>query len=288
METDDSQSSSDQDETFDATAAFEGRLDLPSDLHGNLSTRLPPSPPRPWGFWATWMWAILLGVGMIVAESIATIAYIVVQGTLAQGTGVEFDSQAITAGIRTNGLLRMLCGFANGTMTMILLPPIIWRRRMTIADYLGIDRPGRQQLVVAAILAMAIALVSNVARVASGDTLVPDTTLQIHASVGFVPLLWLMALVVAPVVDEIVFRGFLLAPQGSRIAQVAGLTLSSCIWADMQGNEDWIGFVTNVGAGLVLGTVRLRTGSTTLAIWMHFMLSVISLTRVYVWTFFFA
>jgi hypothetical protein len=76
--------------------------------------------------------------------------------------------------------------------------------------------------------------------------------------------------VVAPVFEELFFRGFLLAGFASSFLRPAGAVLvTSASWALIHLQYDLYGMVTIFVLGLLLGAARLASGSVLLTIGLH-------------------
>lgn len=73
--------------------------------------------------------------------------------------------------------------------------------------------------------------------------------------------------VIAPVTEEMLFRGVLLPGLVVRHGRLTGLVLSALLFGAI--HFDWPGFASASVAGLVLGAVRLRTGSTWPCVVLH-------------------
>jgi membrane protease YdiL (CAAX protease family) len=87
---------------------------------------------------------------------------------------------------------------------------------------------------------------------------------------GTLPMLWLIAVIVAPVTEELLFRGFLhrgWAP--SRLGIFGTIILTSALWAAMHQQYDLPGILCVFSIGLLLGWIRQRSESTTLTILLH-------------------
>lgn len=84
------------------------------------------------------------------------------------------------------------------------------------------------------------------------------------------PLVFVLTLVfLAPVFEELLFRGFLLPALIPRFGKAVALLLSSGIFAIIHVQYGWIGIGLVFCIGLVFGMVRLRTGSTIPSIALH-------------------
>ncbi len=87
------------------------------------------------------------------------------------------------------------------------------------------------------------------------------------------PLAWatvLIAVVLAPLWEELTFRGFLLAALAqTRLGFWGGALISNSLWTVMHGGYSWPGMVSVFVAGLVLSWLVWRTGSLKPAIFAH-------------------
>ena len=80
------------------------------------------------------------------------------------------------------------------------------------ADYLGLIRPRRADVVMGIVAIVAFILVGNAVSWLLGQNIVTGFQRDIYRSAGaagMLPLLWLVVVVVTPVNEELLFRGFL-------------------------------------------------------------------------------
>jgi membrane protease YdiL (CAAX protease family) len=83
-------------------------------------------------------------------------------------------------------------------------------------------------------------------------------------------LFFLAVTVVAPITEEIAFRGFLFRGLSSTWLGVAGtMVLTSVAWAAMHVQYDWVTLGQIFLIGLLLGWLRWASGSTLLTILLH-------------------
>jgi len=131
-------------------------------------------------------------------------------------------------------------------------------------------------LVFAVLCIVALIVVFDVLMVASGRELVPLFQVEAYQSAkeaGWLVWLMLAIVVVAPVGEEIVFRGFLyrgLVRPGREMLAIAVISLA---WAFLHIQYDWLGMAQIFAAGLILGWFRWASGSTTLTIVMHILIN---------------
>ncbi len=101
----------------------------------------------------------------------------------------------------------------------------------------------------------------------------PPWLLNVHRSAradGTLVWLWLSLIAVAPIGEELLFRGFLFrgfihVPRD----RLPGIVVIALLWSVAHIQYNWIGMGEVFVIGLVLGYVRLRTGSTLLVIALH-------------------
>ena len=83
----------------------------------------------------------------------------------------------------------------------------------------------------------------------------------------------LAIVVIAPVGEEVAFRGFLyrgFARPGREVIAIVSISLA---WALLHIQYDWLGMAQIFAAGLMLGWSRWASGSTTLTIVMHVLIN---------------
>jgi uncharacterized protein len=152
--------------------------------------------------------------------------------------------------------------------------------RMTgedLLEYFALDLPRRRDVIIAVAGLAVVIIVADLLTLAFGRELVPAFQLQIHRTAqaeGALISLWFALIVVAPVGEEILFRGFLFRGfvREPRDA-LPGILAISLIWSLLHIQYDWFGASLVFGLGVLLGYVRLYSGSTTLVILLHALLN---------------
>ena len=147
------------------------------------------------------------------------------------------------------------------------------RTGTSAADYLGLIWPRRGEVVfgVAAIVVMIIA--GNALSWLLGRSLVTPFQLDIYKTAsagGWLLWLWLAIVVLTPVGEEILFRGFLFRGwlRSPRDA-FAVIVIIALLWALIHVQYDWYTVGQIFIFGLLLGWMRWATGSTLLTIVLH-------------------
>lgn len=93
-------------------------------------------------------------------------------------------------------------------------------------------------------------------------------------------LLMLMAVIVAPVVEELIFRGCIYRFLKSQINRFSAQLVSGTVFAVLHANV--LSFVPLVVVGIVLARVYEKTGSMAVAIWFHAFFNAFSLLMLYI------
>jgi membrane protease YdiL (CAAX protease family) len=226
----------------------------------------------PWGFWATIGWALLIGLAMVIAQGLVVVAYML---AIAARSGGRLPS---AKDFESNGLVLALATIFSAPVVVGLSCLFAWvRKGISVKDYLGLRWPG-----VGAILRWSLALLAFVAAgdivtTSLGKPLVPEVMVDFYRRAGIVPLFWLAIVVAGPIAEEFLFRGFLFAGlQHSRAGAVAAIGLTALAWAGIHLQYDLYGMMSIFLGGLLLGLVRLKTGSLLLCILLHALMNLIA------------
>jgi uncharacterized protein len=211
---------------------------------------------------------------------VATLCFAV----LAFGFGQAIGAGAVTAAMGAD-LPRVAGDGAAVAVSLLVGDPVqvvtlALAARMTGEDlfkYFALNVPRRRDAIIA-IAGLALMIIAvDVLTLALGRDLVPAFELQIHRSAqaeGALISLWLALIVVAPVGEELLFRGFLFRGfvREDREA-LPGILAISLIWSLLHIQYDWFGASQVFAIGMLLGYVRLYSGSTTLVIVLHMLLN---------------
>jgi membrane protease YdiL (CAAX protease family) len=230
------------------------------DLECSKSEK-PEPPPRPWGQWAT----IGLTVVCLVVMSGGETAAVIVLDSL--GITKFADPTSSDSGI--NGNLLVVSSFLGTLATVGLVVLLVRARRCSLRDYLALTwAPGRTVLL--SLAGMVILIVaSDLTSYLSGRPLEPPIIVNIYRT-AWLPGLIFTFVVLAPVGEETLFRGFLYKGiAASQAGPLAAIVFSAGAWALLHLQYDWYGIASIAVIGLYLGAVRLRTGSLLLTVLLH-------------------
>jgi membrane protease YdiL (CAAX protease family) len=159
---------------------------------------------------------------------------------------------------------------------------LIYLRRYPIRGYLALYWPSRRSLAISFVGLLALIVATDLTTYLLGKPLVPRVMADVFRT-GWMPGLLLAVLVLAPIGEETLFRGFLYTGiAASRAGPIVAIAVSSIIFALMHVQYDWYGVVAVAAIGLYLGVVRYRAQSLLLTMLLHSVASMIATTELFV------
>jgi membrane protease YdiL (CAAX protease family) len=215
---------------------------------------------KPWGRGATFALGVFaLLSGQIVALLALTWWYGQSLGHLPNFSG---DGAAIT-----------LIVAVSTPVEVALLVLFAGRTGASAAAYLGLIWPKRGEVVFGVAATVAMIVAGNVVSWLLGHNLVTPFQRDIYTTAsagGWLLWLWLAIVVLTPIGEEILFRGFLFrgwlrAPRDTWPV----IVVISLLWALIHVQYDWYVIAQIFIFGLLLGWMRWATGSVILPILLH-------------------
>ena len=237
----------------------------------------PGAAPRPWGVWAT------LGLGLVIATAFvaAQIFVGIIFSVVATATGHEqvlMDAKKLQA----SGLFLALttCGAAPAGIGLTCLFARL-RRGISIAEYLALKSVPAKELFRWCVALLALAVLSDGLSWWLGRPIVPEVIVAEYRTAWFPPLLWFAVVVLAPLNEEIFFRGFIFAGiSRSPMGGWGATLLTATAWSAVHFQYDWYGVANIFVVGLLLGYARMKTNSIALTILMHALMNLMTTFQV--------
>lgn len=231
-------------------------MNLGSDQNGT-SAQTPP-----WGIPATIAWLLF--------------AFLV---SVLMASGVFAAWQADRVPVRTltyDGVMIAIGALASVPVQVAVLAFAAWLRRWTPQTYLALAMPKQGEVIFAALCVAAVTVGFDALMYVSGRDLVPAFQTEAYQSAkeaGWLTGLMLAIVLVAPIGEEIAFRGFLYRGLMRPGHEVLAIVVISLAWALLHIQYDWLGMAQIFAAGLILGWFRWASGSTSLTIIMHVLIN---------------
>jgi uncharacterized protein len=157
------------------------------------------------------------------------------------------------------------------------------------SEYMAWIVPRRADVIVGVIVAIAFIAVADLVSWLAGRNVITSFQNDIYTTAsaqGWLALLWFAVVVVTPIGEESLFRGFLFRgwyrePQDAWSA----IGLTSILFALLHVQYDWFVIAQVFGFGLLLGWMRWVSGSTLLTMLLHALINLEGMieTAVAVW-----
>jgi membrane protease YdiL (CAAX protease family) len=232
-------------------------------------------PCHPWGVSATLAWGL--------AALIAWLAVQILIGDVAGAWIAAGTASETVETLATHAPFVATVTIGSAIVPLAVIGLAVRLSACPLSDYLGLSPPpGRYWLIGLGALATLIPLVDLISWLA-GYAVTPTFVLDLYRSTrdtGSLLFLLLAISVAAPLVEEIVFRGFLLPGLAASVLGTSGaLILTSGAWALLHWQYHPFYLMQIILLGVVFGWLRLRSGSTALTIVLHGLLNFAALLQ---------
>jgi membrane protease YdiL (CAAX protease family) len=210
--------------------------------------------------------AIILALYCVLQILVATVFV-----SLAKAEHPELDLEVYARSLSSNGSCIGVMAVVSG---LICTPLTLWftklRKNISVRDYIGFKEPLKREWVQWLLILAAFLFLSDGVSLLLHQPIVPPFMIDAYKTASFLPILLFAIVVVAPIFEEIFFRGFLF--QGirySRLGPIGAIGITSVVWAVIHLQYDIYGMATVFALGLLFGIARLKTDSIHLLMVMH-------------------
>jgi len=254
-------------------------------LNRRRTTEEAPVPDSPkWGTWGTILWGVLILFVYILVQALM-VAGFAFKHALEEGDTSPDAIQAYTYTLEADGLLMSIATVLGLIVCIPLICGIVKLKKGSVLKaYLGLKQvPFFKALPWVATVCMVL-LITDLSSILQGLPVTPEIMIELYESSTYPLLFWFAIVFAAPVAEEFIFRGFMLAnvPKG-RVALTVALVLTSTIWASLHFQYERIdAFIFIFVIGCVLGLVRIKTGSLILCIILHMLINLGAMIQI-VW-----
>lgn len=233
-----------------------------------INSTNPDNPkPAPWGFWPTIGFSCIIAVVFLVVSIIMTIGIVVGVKVLKP----QLDLMEFSQDLDSNGLFLSFVSFVVAPLVIglsFLFAKI--RKNITVKEYFLLNKVGWFQLLKWSLILLLFAACSDAITSVLGRPIVSDFMVKAYKTAYFPPLLWLAFIILAPLYEEILFRGFMFKGiENSRLGPIGALLITSLAWSMLHIQYDFLIIGTIFAGGLLLGWARLKTNSIYIPIVMH-------------------
>jgi membrane protease YdiL (CAAX protease family) len=229
---------------------------------------LPRTPPQPaiWGPWLTLAWGVGGFVVMFIAQAIAVVAFILAEFVPAE----KFLADPMS--LEKDPMLLSLAQFASTPFVVAYFAFAARASRLKVSDYLALKWPRVKHVVIGAGAMVAALIIADLVSVAAGHEVTSSAMNEVILSARDPTTMVLLALavvVLAPLQEEIFFRGFLFPGFAQGMGAWLAIIVTSAIWASLHVQYDLFFMGQIFAMGVLIGWLRWWSGSTLLTIILH-------------------
>ena len=228
---------------------------------------------RLWGPWASLAWSVF-----------ALLAWFATQIVFANRLIVWFDSGAADAvTLAADGRFVALVSLGAMNVPLFIIALAVWSKGAGLTEYLGLYWPAHRYVVIGVVVLAILIPVVDLVSVLAGHAVTPKFVTDLYTSARDSGSLWLLAIalvVAAPLVEETVFRGFLLPGLAASRLGIWGATLATSVgWAFLHAQYQPFYLMQIVALGIVFGWLRWRSGTTTVTLLLHGVVNLVAILQ---------
>ena len=218
-----------------------------------------------WGPWATLAWGAGAAFVLVASQTLGAIAFLAWRGAISSGAPIQADS------LGTNGPLLTTAFLVSTPLVIAYFVLAVRLARVPFAEYMALNWPGWRDILVGLGALVAVLVAAGVGATLSGREM-PEfmtETFRTARDAGMLPLFFFSFAVLAPVQEELFFRGFLYRGLSPSIGPWLTIVLTSAVWSVVHLQYEWF-FVGEIFLlGVAFGWLRKRSGSTILTMLLH-------------------
>jgi membrane protease YdiL (CAAX protease family) len=226
---------------------------------------------NPWKCWPTIGLSLAIGALAVVSQIIFAVIWVV--SVVVRGGSFEADE------IMENGGFLLACTlFSYPFVVGFTVLFIKLRKGNTLVDYLALRKTGIKPLLIWAGWTCGLLVLMNML-----GSLFPQDPPEIMIALisnAHIGLVFITLVIVAPMVEELFFRGFMFKGiSASRLGGAGAVVLSTLFWVAIHGFQyGWFPLVYLTFLGVILGMARLKTGSVFIPMILHAANNLLSVT----------
>lgn len=216
--------------------------------------------PQPWGRFATFGLAVF---ALLASQTVALAA-------LVWWYGIPFARLPDVGG---DGVAVSIIILVSTPVELVLLALFAQRTGASASDYLAWKAPRRADVVFGVIAMIAFILLADFVSWIAGRNIITSFQNDIYTTAsaqGWLALLWFAVVIVTPIGEESLFRGFLFRGwYRERQDAWSAIGLTAVLFALLHVQYDWFVIAQVFAFGLLLGWMRWVSGSTALTMLLH-------------------
>jgi membrane protease YdiL (CAAX protease family) len=228
-----------------------------------------------WGPWTTLSWTVGAGIVWVAGQALGAFLFLVWWRS-------AFPDRPIRAAeLAAHGPLIASAICVAVPIFLAFLYFAVHLSGASFRDYLALHRPRWRHLGLSLAGLIGLLILAAVADAGAGKDM-PSFVLESFRSArdaGMLPLLVIAFVVLAPLQEEVMFRGFAYRGLAFGFGPLAAVLLTAGGWALLHAQYEWYFIVQIFVLGLYFGWVRWMSGSTLLAFVLHAVINATALAQ---------
>lgn len=244
----------------------------PEDGSGPTPAPMPdltprPRPSAPWGVWATLGWAALMVGAMLAASMAAFYPYLLWQGIpLTSAPSRELMNAALQNGdfVWINFLVTV------PALGAVLVLALLLRRQYPVRAYLALRGTRLRNWIIWPLALLAFSFGADALLYYFHLNPVAQWETDVYSSARCFPCLMLAVILIAPLLEELVFRGFIFTGIRARLGPFWAIVFATVPWALLHRQyPQWYFLAILLMLGALFSIARWRTNSLLIPLAMH-------------------
>lgn len=233
------------------------------------------------GLLGTTVWFVIIAVVFLLIQMFVFGAYVGLtvaeSGVLPEGEELDAFVEELASNGTVMAISTLLCGLI---CTALIFLAVKLNKGHTASDYLGLKRVKRNVFLKWMLIFIAVLVASELLTIVLGKDTIPEYMVLIYDSASPKWLLWVAVVIMAPIFEEVCFRGFLLEGLSRTVFKPYGaIVITAAIWAAIHVQYEFYYIAMIFIWGLIFGVCKLKTGSLYLPVAMHIMANFIAMAQ---------
>lgn len=239
---------------------------------------LPSQPAAPWGPWVTVAFLLLIIVAVVGAQTVVALAWVALLVVRAPSSP---NLESVATALQFDGDFLAVTTLVGAVVALGVVALLVRSRGATLRGYLALYRVRLKAAILWILGTLAFLASYDLVSMALDRPTVPDFMVRAYESAGFLPLLWIAVALVAPVWEEMVFRGFgFPGLRSTRFGLAAAIGVPGLFWASLHLQYDAFDMTYVFLLGVLFGLAREHTGSVTMPILLHVLTNTLATSQV--------
>jgi membrane protease YdiL (CAAX protease family) len=218
-----------------------------------------------WGLWMTLAWGAGAALVLAATQTAGALLYLSLRGLLIPGQPIAVEN------LENNGPMLTAAFLFSTPFVVGYLALAVRLAKIPFREYMALRWPSWRDILAGIGTLAAVIFIAGVGATLSGQE-TPDfmsATFRTAREEGMLPLFFFSFIALAPIQEELIFRGFLYRGLSHSLGPWPSILLLSAVWAVVHSQYNWF-YVTEIFMlGVAFGWLRHTTGSTILTIILH-------------------